>query len=969
MSNEYAPGMRLNIRGEEWLLRNVTTTPHGTCRLDVVGLSPMVRDREAVFMADIEESLPKDRGRIQILDPHETKPVRDDSPYFRNARLHLEVLMRQTAPSDALIHRGHKAAIDVLPFQLEPALKALKQPRQRILIADAVGLGKTIECGILLSELIKRGRARRILVLTGKSMLKQFMKELWTRFSIPLVRLDSAGIARIRREIPSNQNPFSYYDKTIISIDTLKQAGAYRRFLEDSHWDVIVIDEAHNIAERGNALTQRAQLAQILANKSDSLILLSATPHDGRKESFASIIKLLDPTAIANDSDYTLDDVKALVVRRFKKDVRDQINEDFPDRVQSNHVVQPGEKEASLYHQLAALELDMDKDGAKNQGSGVVMLFKTMIGKTLASSPVACASLLNNRIKNLQDSKPTSPDIPKLQSLLSTVQKITKDDFSKYGELVKQLSRNGGMDWTRDTSDRVVIFTESIPTLHFLEENLANDIGLKPKAVAVLSGGMSDVEQMEIIDQFGRESSPLRLLLVSDVGSEGVNLHYCAHRLIHFDIPWSLLTFQQRNGRIDRYGQTKQPCIHYFFTDNSSYGIVGDARILECLIAKDKQVQENIGDPLEFNLYRCLDEEAGVVSETNAIVKVMEGQDALKRLQEVELTHAKSEGEDFFALFDQACAEQNRQDAANRNQDMKAHATSLYKNDFNFVEELCKFAQEKDAAFRYRIHQDTPRAIDLKVTEEFYKARVKRHFPGCYSMGDDWQLYETPRYVMQAAADARNGTREAEWPMAHMLWEQDPMVDWLCGKVTAEFGRNTAPVITTPMLEPDERIVLGLATVTNKRGVPVEHIWRAARFHGEQFVEMMGLEDCLQKCDMFANGRLPNNGAEIDANAFTHHLIPLTVDKLYAEACEHAESYERNMRQKLSEQTERLDKFLKESQEYLAGFYQAAQRRKDDEIKKVKDTEAAHKLFIRESLTTAEQPSVRIITLFVGAPL
>lgn len=290
MSNEYAPGMRLNIRGEEWLLRNVAMTPHGTRRLDVTGLSPMVRDREAVFMADLEESLPKGWGRIEILDPRNTQPVRDDSPYFRNARLHLEVLMRQAAPSDARIHRGNKAAIDVLPYQLEPSVMALRQPRQRILIADAVGLGKTIECGILLSELIKRGRARRILVLTGKSMLKQFMKELWTRFSIPLVRLDSAGIARIRREIPSNQNPFSYYDKTIISIDTLKQAGAYRRFLEDSHWDVIVIDEAHNIAARGDRTSQRAALAEILANKSDSLILLSATPHDGRKESFFRLI-------------------------------------------------------------------------------------------------------------------------------------------------------------------------------------------------------------------------------------------------------------------------------------------------------------------------------------------------------------------------------------------------------------------------------------------------------------------------------------------------------------------------------------------------------------------------------------------------------------------------------------------------------------------------------------------------------
>lgn len=957
MSNEYAPGMRLNIRGEEWLLRNVAMTPHGTRRLDVTGLSPMVRDREAVFMADLEESLPKGWGRIEILDPRNTQPVRDDSPYFRNARLHLEVLMRQAAPSDARIHRGNKAAIDVLPYQLEPSVMALRQPRQRILIADAVGLGKTIECGILLSELIKRGRARRILVLTGKSMLKQFMKELWTRFSIPLVRLDSAGIARIRREIPSNQNPFSYYDKTIISIDTLKQAGAYRRFLEDSHWDVIVIDEAHNIAARGDRTSQRAALAEILANKSDSLILLSATPHDGRKESFASIIKLLDPTAIGNVDNYRKEDVKALVVRRFKKDVRAQLSTVFPDRSQSNHVVSPGEREASMYRLLAAVELDMDKDGAKKQGNGVTMLFKTMIGKTLASSPTACVSLLQHRIANLQHRQPGSPDIPKLQALLTAAQGIAKADFSKYGELVKLLSRGGAMEWTREANDRVVIFTESIPTLRFLEDNLAHDIGLPGNAVRVLSGSLSDMEQMEIIEEFGRESSPVRLLLVSDVGSEGVNLHHCAHRLIHFDIPWSLLTFQQRNGRIDRYGQTLQPSIHYLFTDNSSFGIAGDARILARLIAKDEQVQKNIGDPREFKLYQREEGLDDSLQEENLLAGIIEGADAETRL-DAELCPVEDEVEDFFSLFDET-------PAAPAEPVQAVQDISLYRSDFDFVDELCRFTGEKDSRFRFTKYDTAPRSIELSVTEDFYRARVKRHFPGCYSKGDRWVLHENPAMVMRAAA--QSGSTDAEWPTAHMLWEQDPMVDWLCGKVTAEFGRNTAPVITTCKLKPQERIVLGLATVTNKRGVPVEHIWKAARFQGDRFVEMLELEDCLRICSLFAVGELPNRQAEIDADAF-RELIPQTVERLYAEACAHASAYEESMQQKLSEQTARLDSFLKDSQAYLEGFYQAsnAQRRKEAELHKVRVTKEEHERFIRESLTTADHPSVRIITLFAG---
>src|ERR1019366_6930152 len=173
------------------------------------------------------------------------------------------------------------------------------QIRHRILLADSVGLGKTIEVGVLLAELMRRGKGKRILVVTTKSMMTQFQKELWSRFTIPLVRLDRAGIDRIRQDVPADANPFHYYDKTIISVDTLKQERDIRVHLERSHWDVIVIDEAHNVAVRGEK-SLRAKLAEQLAKRSDSLILASATPHDGRPASFASLMNMLNPTAITD---------------------------------------------------------------------------------------------------------------------------------------------------------------------------------------------------------------------------------------------------------------------------------------------------------------------------------------------------------------------------------------------------------------------------------------------------------------------------------------------------------------------------------------------------------------------------------------------------------------------------------------------------------------------------------------------
>lgn len=219
-----------------------------------------------------------------------------------------------------------------MPYQMDPAIPAQDKPRQRILIADSVGLGKRMEAGVLLSELIRRGQGKRILVVAMKSMLTQFQKELWTRFTIPLTRLDSIGLQRVRSSIPTNHNPFYYFDKSIISIDTLKQDNEFRMHLEKAYWDIIVIDEAQNVAERGHGRTQRAKLARLLSKQSDSLIMLSATPHDGSPRSFASLMNMLEPTAIANPDNYGPDDIKGLFIRRFKKDIQHQVKVAFQER-------------------------------------------------------------------------------------------------------------------------------------------------------------------------------------------------------------------------------------------------------------------------------------------------------------------------------------------------------------------------------------------------------------------------------------------------------------------------------------------------------------------------------------------------------------------------------------------------------------------------------------------------------------
>src|SRR5215831_3262138 len=240
-------GARIRVRDAEWVVGHVDRSSTAGAIIHASGISGLVRDKQAIFVKAIEDSC--GRG-IEIVDPADVELVADSSSGYADTLLHLEAALRKSAPTGDPVQVAGKAAIDDLDFQLDPVRLALKAPRIRILIGDDVGLGKTLEAGLLASELVLRRRAKRILVVTTKAMLTQFQQEFWTRFSIPLVRIDSTKIQQIRARIPLNHNPFDQFDKAIISVDTLKNDLQYRTALERAWWDLIIIDEAHNVAER-----------------------------------------------------------------------------------------------------------------------------------------------------------------------------------------------------------------------------------------------------------------------------------------------------------------------------------------------------------------------------------------------------------------------------------------------------------------------------------------------------------------------------------------------------------------------------------------------------------------------------------------------------------------------------------------------------------------------------------------------
>ena len=269
-----------------------------------------------------------------------------------------------------------------------------------MLLADVVGLGKTLEIGLILAELIRRGRGDRILVVTPQQVLEQFQQELWTRFAIPLIRLDSVGIQRIQREIPAGRNPFTFYKRIIISIDTLK-GDAYRHHLDNMYWDAVVIDESHNLIGESSL---RNKLAKRLAPHTDALLLASATPHNGNAESFGELISMLDPAAIADKRRYEAKDIEHLYIRRTKisPEVTNEIGGKWRERGPSRALRCPAtQREERVFGELTATWLGDGAPGVTRERR----LFPYTLLKAFLSSHKALAQTAGNRLKNATDGR------------------------------------------------------------------------------------------------------------------------------------------------------------------------------------------------------------------------------------------------------------------------------------------------------------------------------------------------------------------------------------------------------------------------------------------------------------------------------------------------------------------------------------------------------------------------------------
>lgn len=663
------PGQIVNVRGAKWAVTDVQQQSLPRSAQD----DAVQQLQHAVSLQSVEDDRLGDELRVvwelepgRSLTPPQDVPTEIETERFDHpARLaaFIDALRwgAVTSADDNTLQAPFRSGAKIEHYQLEPLVRALRAPRVNLLLADDVGLGKTIEAGLVMQELFLRHRARTAIVVCPAGLTFKWQEEMSEKFGLDFTIINSDTMREVRRSHGVHANPFTLFPRIIVSMSWLPGARAQRQLRDAFHshertasrfaYDVLVVDEAHHVAPsaptrrdkvgrtQGYAVdSQRTIAVRDLAERSEHRLFLSATPHNGYTESFTALLEMIDPQRFVRGTALDEKSLEEVAVRRLKRDIEGR----FVQREVKALPYEPTEGESEAYTRLLAFTQRRDNAVADTNGSRTAKDMATLLlKKRFFSSPAAFARTLDvyrqTRTGGLPDDfdrlydevigsdadeteegKVEQPEMQTLQKTKNALPPLTDEDkqdlewLSNWGHrydarpdarldslltYLEAVCRPDG----RWNNERVVVFTEYVDTLDWIRDILRQK-GWEPDRIGVIAGS-TDAEHRELIRERFNENpakEPVRILLATDAAGEGIDLQNHCHRLVNFDIPFNPNRLEQRIGRVDRYGQAIAPEIRHFQPVAADDDLAADVELLARVAIKVSQIMKDLGSANEI---------------------------------------------------------------------------------------------------------------------------------------------------------------------------------------------------------------------------------------------------------------------------------------------------------------------------------------------------------------------------------
>ena len=607
LAHDFLPGNLVRARGREWVVQTES-------RRDWLRLRPLggVEDETIALIPELE-LLPVEHATFEAPDPARAGN--------HAAALLLRDALRLTLRAGAGPFRSFgNIAVEPRGYQLVPLLMALRLSTVRLLIADDVGIGKTIEAGLIARELMDRGEVTRLAVLCPPHLVEQWQSELEERFNLHAVALTAASAARVERELPHGVPLFDHHPVVVVSLDYIKSERHREQFIATAP-ECIIVDEAHTCASSGAGKQLRFELLQRLAsNAHRHLILLTATPHSGDEAAFYNLLSLLDTRFAAlqgrmSASDPLRQELARHFVQRRRKDIAEwqaetEDGRGFARRMKTELTYQLSGDWGNFFDAVQdyCRELAETAERQGTAGGTSLMWYATLaLLRCVASSPAAAVKALTTRLEGSEtaedlltderlhdgeaddlsssDLEPPAQvqDASRLQALIASAQRLSgqKGDpkLTALIQHVDQLLKDGY---------HPVVFCRYIATAHYVAEHLKTAF---PQAtIDAITGELTPEERRERVEDMAEADS--RILVATDCLSEGINLQHLFTAVVHYDLAWNPTRHEQREGRVDRFGQQAPEvrCTMLYGQDNPIDGFV-----LKVILRKGEAIQKELG--------------------------------------------------------------------------------------------------------------------------------------------------------------------------------------------------------------------------------------------------------------------------------------------------------------------------------------------------------------------------------------